>query len=441
MTEADSEELDRLRECMRERASQQAAVARLGSRAVSGLRADMLLAEAVTTVRETLHADLCEIFELVDDEAFLVLRAGDGWPVDAVDRAGVTIGDRERLGVLLAADPVVVEDVGCDDRFARSPALSTHGVTSWISVVVAGSGRPYGVLGAHTMAPRVFTADDVAFVQVVATLLAGSMERRNADAERERLLAATKRADAEEALRVRADFLGLMTHELRTPLNAIGGYAELLERGLRGPVTEEQRTDLGRIRRSQRYLIGVIDNVLSYLKLGSGRVRYDVADVDVTDIMATVEELTRPLIDRKGLRYECRCIPRRHTVRADRDKLQQIVLNLMSNAVKFTDSGGAVVVTCDHHGDDLFIRVADTGWGIPGERLEYVFEPFAQVDGAPSRVAGGTGLGLTISRDFARGMGGDLTVSSEPGKGSVFTVALRWSENADLPVAAATRAM
>jgi signal transduction histidine kinase len=134
------------------------------------------------------------------------------------------------------------------------------------------------------------------------------------------------------------------------------------------------------------------------------------------------------LIDAKQLRYERRCDVDGMTVRADRAKLKQIVLNLLSNAVKFTDSGGTVAMVCDGDVDGVRIRVADTGWGIPSDRLEYVFEPFTQCDGSRAKVAGGTGLGLAISRDFARGMGGELTLTSEPGKGSVFSVALPCGE-------------
>jgi signal transduction histidine kinase len=417
-----------------ERAGQQAAVAVLGMRAMSGLHVDGLFTESLEAVRTTLHVDRCEVFELEGDGVSLVLRAHEGWPPGVELLPNARIGDGALVSALLALDPLVTEDVSRDARFAQSPELSKGGVTSWISVILPGGVRPTRVLGAHTRAPRSFTQDDVNFLRAVATLLAASIERQDAESEREHLLETTRhaQAEAEKTSQVKSEFLGLMSHELRTPLNAIGGYTQLIEEGIHGPVTDEQRKDLARIRLSQRYLLGVIDNVLGFLKLGSGRVRYHVADVDVMEIMATVEDLTRPLIDAKGLRYEHRCAPGQ-SVLADRDKLQQIVLNLVSNAVKFTDAGGAVSVESDRDGDRVLVRVADTGCGIPDERLEYVFEPFAQVGAGGSDSAGGTGLGLTISRDFARGMGGELTVRSEPGKGSVFTVAL--------PVAGGTLAM
>lgn len=417
---------ERAERLLADRVQQQAAVARLGLRALNGLRVDVLLAEAVGAVRETLHVDRCGVFELVADSECLVLRVGDGWTQGADDLTRSTDDDIALGPALLTTEPVIVEDLRSDERFARLSHLAASRVTSWISLMVPGTRRPYSVLGAHTSERRVFTGDDVNFLQAVVNLLGAAHERHDTETERERLLEATARAqaDAERASRVKSTFLGMMSHELRTPLDAIGGYAELMEEGIRGPITEEQRLDLARIQRSKRYLLSLIDNVLGYLKLESGRVSYDVADIDVVDIIDAVEELTRPLIDAKHIRYERRCERPGTIVRADRDKLQQIVLNLISNAVKFTDSGGSVIVDCDQDDAGLRIRVVDTGWGIPSDRLEYVFEPFTQVDSTRARLSGGTGLGLTISRDLARGMGGELSVDSEPGRGSVFTIAL-----------------
>ena len=215
-----------------------------------------------------------------------------------------------------------------------------------------------------------------------------------------------------------------MSHELRTPLNAIGGYVDIMEAGLRGPVTPEQRTDFGRIKRSQRHLLGVIENVLGYLKLGSGRVAYEIGDVSVDDVVSSVEEITKPLIESKRLRYRRHAPATSLVARGDHAKVQQIVLNLFSNAIKFTPEGGQVEVEWSTDESKIRIRVSDTGVGIPPDHLHSVFEPFMQLTGPLARRSGGTGLGLSISRDFARGMGGQLLVESEPGRGSAFTLVL-----------------
>ena len=244
--------------------------------------------------------------------------------------------------------------------------------------------------------------------------------------ERDQLLrdADAARTEAEAANRAKSDFLAVMSHELRTPLNAIGGYAELLEMGIRGPVTAEQRQDLARIQKSQRHLLGLINEVLNYTRVESGAVTYDVDDVLLDETLATCEALTSPQMRAKRLAYHYEGCDPALTVRADSEKLQQIVLNLLTNAIKFTEPGGRVTLRCEVTDDHAAVTVHDTGRGIAADQLERVFEPFVQVDARLTRTKEGVGLGLAISRDLARGMGGDLTAQSEVGVGSVFRLVL-----------------
>ncbi|GJG89648.1 hypothetical protein tb265_48290 [Gemmatimonadetes bacterium T265] len=275
--------------------------------------------------------------------------------------------------------------------------------------------------------------------------------RRASEAERERLIAAARAAQAEaetaravaEAERARADaanagksqFLANMSHELRTPLNAIGGYTQLLELGLHGPVTDDQRHAFGRVQAAQRRLLALINDVLNYAKLEGGRVEYAMAAVDLRDVVGDVAPLVEPQLAAKGLAFDVRLPDGPCPVWADRDKLGQILVNLLSNATKFTEpvhpaTGAPGRVTVDvatrrgAREDAVFLRVADTGRGIPADKQAAVFEPFVQVQTGYARTGEGTGLGLAISRDLARGMGGDLRVRSTPGEGSTFTVAL-----------------
>jgi signal transduction histidine kinase len=216
-----------------------------------------------------------------------------------------------------------------------------------------------------------------------------------------------------------------MGHELRTPLNAIGGYAELIDLGIRGPVTPEQRQDLQRIRTSQKRLLGLINDVLNYARLDSGAVRYNLAAVPVADVVRTAEAVASPQAQSKGLVLEpSSCVPSDLAVYADPEKVQQILLNVLSNAVKFTDRGGRIQISCEDVADCVRIKVRDTGVGIPAEKLDRIFEPFVRVGGTITRPTDGTGLGLTISRDFARCMGGDLSAESELGVGSTITLTL-----------------
>ncbi len=246
------------------------------------------------------------------------------------------------------------------------------------------------------------------------------------DALRERTDEADRqRAAAEEANRAKSAFLAVMSHELRTPLNAIGGYVQLMEMGIHGPVTDAQREALGRVERSQKHLLRLINDVLNLARIESGRVEYVLEDVDLALLMADVTPMVEPQMYAKGLALEVR-VPPGAVARADREKVQQIVINLLSNALKFTPAGGRVCVEA-RRGDDagtLLLGVADTGIGIPPEKQASVFDPFVQVDMSRTRGSEGSGLGLAISRDLARGMGGDLAVESTPGEGSTFTLTL-----------------
>ena len=270
--------------------------------------------------------------------------------------------------------------------------------------------------------------------------LLGERERLLAESERARADAEARRAEAEAASQAKGLFLANMSHELRTPLNAIGGYTQLLDMGLHGPVTDDQKGALGRIQTAQTRLLSLINDVLNYAKLESGKVEYDVRAVDVRDVVAEVTPLVEPQLRAKGLAFEVTLSEAPCVVWADREKLGQVLVNLLSNAVKFTDSPdprtgepGRVTVSVATRPDGpdagrpelAFVRVADTGRGVPREKQESIFEPFVQVRTGYAQATEGTGLGLAISRDLARGMGGDLRVRSTDGAGSTFTVALR----------------
>jgi PAS domain S-box-containing protein len=227
---------------------------------------------------------------------------------------------------------------------------------------------------------------------------------------------------AEEANRAKSQFLANMSHELRTPLNAIGGYVQLLELGIHGPVTDEQQSTFARISRSQRHLLHLINDLLNLARIEAGRLEYRIERVAVDDLVESVLPMIEPQVATAQLTLSI-APSDRLIVLADREKAEQVILNLLTNAVKFTPAGGRIAVECtpDATGRRVLVNVADSGIGIPSEKLPSIFEPFIQLR---ERKSEGTGLGLAISRDLARGMGGDLSATSSSGAGSVFTFVL-----------------
>ena len=304
--------------------------------------------------------------------------------------------------------------------YVIAPMVVRGRVVGAMTFVTAESGRRFGDID-------VTLADDLATRAALA--VDNALHHTEARREREAAAAAqacaeAAQAQAEAANRAKSEFLAVMSHELRTPLNAITGYIELIELGLRGPVTQEQRADLARIQRSQRHLMGLINGVLNYSRLDAGAVHYAVQEVVVDEVLAVCEALVAPQVSAKRLSLSFDGCDPALKVRADPEKLQQIVLNLLSNAVKFTEPGGRITLDSTPGIDTVAITVIDTGHGIPADQLERIFEPFVQVDARLVRTQEGIGLGLAISRDLARGMGGDLTVESTLNAGSTFTLLL-----------------
>lgn len=231
-------------------------------------------------------------------------------------------------------------------------------------------------------------------------------------------------AEAESANHAKADFLAMMSHELRTPLNAIFGYADLLELGIHGPITPDQRNALDRIKRNQRSLLGLINDVLNFAKVEAGKLELTLAPISITTILSEVEGVVAPQVERKGIQFRCpKPAPDFH-LRGDLERVEQILLNLVTNAIKFTEPGGSIEVSTSPGLESVSIRVLDTGAGIPPERLEVIFDPFIQLNRVQDGEAKGVGLGLAISRNLAVAMGGRLVATPGLDQGSEFVLTL-----------------
>jgi PAS domain S-box-containing protein len=281
-------------------------------------------------------------------------------------------------------------------------------IKSAVIVPMIARGRTVGALTLiSTQKGRRYGEADMALAMELATRAAIAMD--NAQLYRSALAA----SEAKSA------FLATMSHELRTPLNAIIGYQSLLKEGIDGSLNESQLGQLRRIRASADHLLALIDEVLTFSRLEAGK---EVIRRDEADLRPIVEEavsMVAPLSDAKGLRLRVDLADAR--VFTDAGKLRQIVLNLLSNAVKFTDRG-EISVSARANDGVAAISIADTGIGVAAENLERIFEPFWQVEQSPTRRAGGTGLGLSVSRSLARLLGGEVSVASKLGEGSTFTV-------------------
>ena len=298
-------------------------------------------------------------------------------------------------------------------------ALRSMGVGAAAFCPMRVGDRLIGTIGFVFPREGPFHSEQLAFMEGLASQCAHALDRARLFEE-----ARAARAEAERANKAKSDFLAVMSHELRSPLNAIDGHAALVMDGVHGPVNENQVNALQRLRRSSGILLGLINDLLDFSRIEAGRVHYNTKRVALQPLLDQLDELVQPQARERSLRWTPATVPADVHVLADADKVLQVLINLTTNALKFTPSGGSVELVAEPGDDTVRLSVRDTGIGIPPHMHELVFDPFVQVDQGRTRQRQGVGLGLAISRDLARGMNGDLTVQSEQGVGSTFTLTL-----------------
>jgi signal transduction histidine kinase/DNA-binding response OmpR family regulator len=389
--------------------------------------ADFVLREAIVA----LECDAGAVVVAAEEGEKLMLLRESG-SLDPLMRSFKHLQPPRSLGPYAEAiekcHPIYLESF--EEMVARYPAFQniSKGKSrgAWIFLPLGISGQAVGALAFGFAGPRKFTVPDRHFADTVSRYCAQALDR-----VRLRIAAAAALAEAgdarmmaEHANNAKTVFLRAMSHELRTPLNAISGYTEILELGIRGVVNPEQTKDLGRIKRAAAYLLRLINDILTIARLEGARPLH-VVSIAVNPVLAEVEGLCALQAKAKGLTLTAALCEREIFVAADAERFQQILLNLITNAIKFTGKDGSIGITCDEDADMVRVRVTDTGVGVRLLDIDRVFEPFVQVDRhLTTATQQGVGLGLSISRDLARAMHGDLTLQSAEGVGSTFTLTL-----------------
>jgi PAS domain S-box-containing protein len=378
------------------------------------LTLDDLLREMLARIRELLATDAAAILLLTEDGQSLSVRATIGWK-EAATGLRVPFGQGVAGSIAASRAPFVVEDISAAEVI--NPVLRRN-ARSLIGAPLIVEGRLIGVIHADTTRPRRFTEDDVRLLQLAADRVALAIEHaRLYEVERQ------ARRQAEDANRLKDEFLSTVSHELRTPLTAINGWALMLRAGrLDAAQSERALETIVRSARSQNQLI---DDLLDVSRIITGRMRLAVAPLNLGSVIKAAVETVRPAAEAKGIRLSALIAPEAEAVSGDAERLQQVVWNLLSNAVKFAPQGGRVEVRLERADSHVEIVVADNGQGIKPEFLPYVFERFRQEDGGTNRQQGGLGLGLAIVRNIVELHGGTVHAASEGlGKGATFTVAL-----------------
>jgi PAS domain S-box-containing protein len=395
-----------------------------------------------------LGADAGSLGILTDEGRTVRVVHSAGYPREVVEHwvefpvaAGRPLSD----AILDGAPRIIATRAELRERYPEVAAdMEAARTAAFIAVPLARGGEVLGSLWFSFSRDQRFDAGVLTSLSTLGELAVQALERarlydaeRRLRAEAETAAAAEReaRAEAEEASRAKGEFLANMSHELRTPLNATLGYADLLDMGIAGSLTDAQRNYVERIRGSNQHLLGLVEDILDLSKLTASRMTVAREQGDAASVIGAALTLVAPQAEAKGITVHNRCLTDcEYPYLGDEDRVRQVLVNLLSNAVKFTGAGGEVAVDAqvtaradaEAHlagpGPWTAMRVVDTGMGIAPEQLEAVFHPFVQAETGRTRTQGGTGLGLTISREFARLMGGDLTVRSVVGEGATFTL-------------------
>ncbi|MFZ0548051.1 MAG: GAF domain-containing protein [Candidatus Promineifilaceae bacterium] len=419
---AEALESARLLEQTQKNAVDMETVAQVGAVASTILQTQELLQTVVTLTQERFGLYFVSVFAMDEEAGVLTRVSGAQLPIPPEEAAAVLPMielDKEQSLIAIAGRtraPVVVNDALNDPRFFPTAILPETRSEMVVPLIVGD--ELLGVLDLQSDIPNRFGEDDVRIHTTLATQIAVAWKNANLYAEQ---LETAKRL--REVDRLKSEFMASMSHELRTPLNSIIGFSDVLLEGIDGSLTERMIEDVTLIRDSGRHLRELISEILDMSKIEAGMMELRYDEVNIRQIAREIIANARSLVLSKEIDIRLELDPKLDKIEADRTRLVQILLNLMSNAIKFTNSGMVKLMVQDV-GENIWVAVEDTGIGIRQEDIPIIFEQFRQIDGSLTRKAGGTGLGMPISKSLVELHGGEMRVESRPGVGSVFSFTL-----------------
>ncbi len=402
----------------------------VGMAAASGVRLEETLQAAAVALASQLESTHVALMLLEPESGLLHMEASVGYPPDAIKNLRLQLGEGITGWVAQHGEPALVPDVRLDPRYVEG----VPDVRSELCVPMRIGRSVIGVLNVESPQPNAFTDDDQRLLNTLASNLAVLVERARLFEEVEAVgIELQQRAEAleeanvrlQELDRLKSQFLANMSHELRTPLNSVIGFSEVLIDGFVGQVTPDQKECLENIRSSGHHLLSLINDILDLSKIEAGRMELEQTAFDVTGLLAEVQMTVAPMIQKKSQVLTIEQADDLPPLTADRFRVKQVLLNLLSNSYKFTPVEGHITLSCCLADPaTMLFSIADTGIGIKPEDQEIVFEEFRQADGSAAREMTGTGLGLAISKRLIEMHGGRIWVESEYGHGATFSILL-----------------
>ncbi len=423
-THSDITERKMAEESIRRRNEYLAASSEIGKIITSTLDLNSIFARTVNLITERFNFYHAGIFILEETGFNAVLR-------EATGNAGVEMKKNKHALPVNASSivgkvtsegySVVVNDVTADPLHRVNPLLPETRGEAAIPLKIGN--RIIGAVDIQSKEANAFTEDDIAVLQTLADQVAVSIDNaRSFELSQQAVM------EMREVDRVKSQFLANMSHELRTPLNSIIGFSRVILKGIDGPITELQQQDLTAIYNSGQHLLGLINDILDSAKIEAGKMELAFDEVNMADITSSVLSTMTGLVKDKPVQLKSIIDPNLPTVRADTIRIRQVMINLLSNAAKFTDEGDIIVAVGLKPGPtgrrEMRVSVTDNGQGISPEDQTKLFQAFSQVDDSPTRKTGGTGLGLSICQELVKMHGGRIWVDSEVGKGSTFSFTL-----------------